>query len=229
VKTQQVLEKGLVWVAGSLFVLLVVILTGITIPPVTTGGQLRHEFMGNMKEMFSVPEISYRYWYLIVPSFAYTVRCVFGFCTQLDEESKVDMWLNIKFMLVTILTMVLLNCPLMYWVAFVKYLTKEYTYDLYLMTMIGSFILLLSVLCMLALFGIFSSFIDWLVLTIVTVTSLTAVNSVLLGLYSYQQSILQIIVSTIVHTVATFTLVCMLFAPLVFVVTLVRVIWRKLF
>lgn len=232
-KTQQVLEKGLVWVAVSLVTMLVIILMGttmgFTIPPVHTGELLRFEFIGNVKESFTIPEISYLYWYLIAPSFVYAARCIFGFCTQLDEESKSDMWLNVKFMLAVVLVMVLLVYPAMYWIAFVKYSTKVYVLDMYAMIVFGAVVTLLSVLLALAIFGIFFRFIDFVVLTVVAVTVLVGVNSILLGLYSYQQSILEVGGNSIVLTLGTFVLVCMLFAPLVFIVTLLRVMWRKLF
>ena len=227
---RQVFEKGLYSVCVCLCVLLAGMVVGgffVTIPPVTAGGYLlRFEFMGNVKELCMVPRISNRYWYLVVPSVIYAIRCVYGLCYELDDESKSELLFFVRFMLWLVFGMAFICCPLMYWVLAD---TKTHVLDVYSMIIFTGTITSLSITLGTMALGLVGKLFHMCVGLVMVATESVAVNIVTLGLYHYPQHAIEVCIVALLSTVFTFVMACTLIAPVVFAITLVRTFFARLY
>lgn len=230
-KTEQVLEKGLNWVAVTLFVLLAGIITAehyVMIPPVG-GFLLRVEFVGWEKEFFRIPEFSNRYWYLIVPSVVYALRCVYGLCFELDTDSKEDIRSQARIIIYVVLISSLVLCPFWHWVIPVIVEPRPQAINFVEMFSVGGVTTGVIVMLMIAKSVLFMRPLEAMVSTIVGFTTLVGVHAVALGISMYPENIVEVFIDSTLYTLGTFVLLATLFAPIIFTLTLIRTFFVRRF
>lgn len=227
----QVEEKGLYSVTVTLFVLLAGILTAehyVTIPPVG-GFLLRFEFVDWEKELFRVPEFSNRYWYVILPSMVYALTCIYGFCFELDAESKDELYPEVRTMFGVVVFVSLIVCPIFYWLITVTFAPKPQAVDVVSMFKFGGSITAISVAVTLFLFLFFSRPIVTTVRTVIAGTTLVGVHTLALGISMYPEDIARVCLDSALYTFATFVVLATLFAPILFTLTLIRIFFVRRF